>query len=145
MKVMLCGHRELHDRTAVEKWLLETCAGLIDQGADTFYLGGYGAFDALGADMLRRLKGQYSHIRVCLIVPYPDIKKITDKYDELIYPPLEHVPRRYAIVKRNEWMVRESDTVVAYVLYSWGGAASTLRYAQKHRKQIIGFKRLADA
>jgi len=45
MKVTFCGHKELADRMAVKQWLQSVCRELILQGADEFYLGGYGAFD----------------------------------------------------------------------------------------------------
>ena len=62
---------------------------------------------------------------------------ITDGYDGTVYPPLESVPRRFAISRRNEWMVQESDTVVAYVTHGWGGAAKTLDYARRKNRRII--------
>ncbi len=52
------------------------------------------------------------------------------------YPPIEAVPKKFAIVKRNEYMVDKSDAV-AYVKKSWGGATITLEYAQKKKKKII--------
>jgi len=60
-----------------------------------------------------------------------------DGYDETIYPPLESIPRKFAILRRNEWMVQESDIVVAYVNHGWGGAAKTLQYARRKKKRII--------
>lgn len=50
-------------------------------------------------------------------------------YDGTTYPPLEKVPPRYAIVKRNKWMVSASDIVISGVRHDWGGAAKTLVYA----------------
>ena len=64
---------------------------------------------------------------------------LTDGYDETVYPPLESVPKRYAISRRNEWMVRESDIVVAYVIRGFGGAAKTLEFAQRKKKRIIAY------
>ena len=64
---------------------------------------------------------------------------LTDGYDETVYPPLESVPKRYAISRRNEWMVRESDIVIAYVIRGFGGAAKTLEYAQRKKKRIVIF------
>ena len=57
-------------------------------------------------------------------------------YDEAIYPPLEDVLPRFAIVKRNEWMVRQADLVLAYVVVSFGGAAKTLEYARRKGKPV---------
>ena len=34
-------------------------------------------------------------------------------YDDVIFPPLESVPRKFAVLKRNEWMVEEADLVIA--------------------------------
>lgn len=140
MKIVFCGHRELHDHEIVRNWLVTVCSELIADGAEHFYLGGYGAFDMLCADVLRQLKKEHRHIQLSLILPYPDTRRVTTGYDELIYPPLENVPRRFAIVRRNEWMVRSADVVVAYVMYDWGGAAKTLARARKLNKQIICFQ-----
>ena len=65
---------------------------------------------------------------------------ITDGYDSTVYPPLESVPRRFAISRRNEWMVSESDVVVAYVIRGFGGAPRTLDYARRKKKPIIRFQ-----
>ena len=42
----------------------------------------------------------------------------------------ENVPPRYAIVRRNEWMVRESDVVISGVTHGWGGENFGLCAAQ---------------
>ena len=34
-------------------------------------------------------------------------------------------------------MVEEADLVIAYVMYSWGGAVKTLEYAKRKKKTII--------
>ena len=118
--VTFCGHREIANVGRVREWLNKVCIQLIDDGASEFFLGGYGAFDRLCADVLRGLKGRFRHIRLVLVLPYLDSALSREGYDETVYPPLESVPRRYAILRRNEWMVRRSDVIVAYVLHSWG-------------------------
>ena len=62
-------------------------------------------------------------------------------YDEIVYPELESVPWKFAISKRNEWMVEQADIVIAFVDHDWGGAATTLQYAKRKKKTIIN---LAD-
>lgn len=54
--------------------------------------------------------------------------------------PLETVPRRFAISRRNRWMVDAADVVVACVLHDWGGAAATLQYARQKGKRIISYR-----
>ena len=91
------------------------------------------------AAVLRELKRTNPHIRLILVLPYLNSSILTDGYDETVYPPLESVPRRFAISRRNEWMVMEGDAVVAYVTHGWGGAAKTLEYARRKKKKILLF------
>jgi len=83
---------------------------------------------------------------VLLITPYiteshqkklnedPQIKAL---YDAIIYPPLESVPLRYAISRRNEWMIEQADLVIAFVTHTFGGAHKALSFAQRKKKKII--------
>ncbi len=134
---MFCGHKEISEPDKLQRWLVETVEALIQRGADTFYLGGYGAFDRLAANVVWSKKRLYPSVQSILVLPYLDRAVDATDYDSMIYPPLENVPRRYAISKRNEWMVDHSDVVVAYVIHEWGGAATTLRYAKRKHKEII--------
>ena len=139
MTVTFCGHAQISQSEKIEKWLYDVTQKLIEQGATTFYLGGYGAFDSLAASVLREQKKQYPQIELVLVLAYLNTGRNTSGYDSTVYPPLETVPRRFAISHRNRWMVETSDVVVAYVLHDWGGAAATLRCARKKKKQIISY------
>lgn len=137
--VTFCGHRDFYGDDAVKRWLRDTVEKLIRRGADDFLLGGYGGFDACAASVVWELKKQYPAIRSTLVLPYLDRKVDATKYDATLYPSLEKVPRRFAISKRNEYMVNEADIVVAYVTHDWGGAATTLAYAKRKKKEIINY------
>ena len=52
-------------------------------------------------------------------------------FDEVIYPALENVPPKYAIIRRNKWMVDRADLLIAYITHGWGGAARTYHYAKR--------------
>ena len=140
MTVTFCGHAQISQREEIEKWLYTVTQDLIEQGATTFYLGGYGAFDSLAASVLRTQKKQYPQIELILVLAYLNTGRDTSGYDSTVYPPLETVPRRFAISHRNRWMVESADVVVAYVLHDWGGAATTLRCAKQKKKQIISYR-----
>ena len=137
MIVAFCGHREIQEPETVKTWLNEVVESLIFEGADCFYLGGYGQFDALAAAVVREQKKQHPQIRSVLVLPYLDRTFDAADYDETIYPPLENVPRRYAITRRNEYMADCADVIVAYVIHSFGGAYKTLCYAQRKKMRII--------
>ena len=139
MIVTFCGHAQISQSKKIETWLYDVTQKLIEQGATTFYLGGYGAFDSLAASVLRAQKKRYPQIELVLVLAYLNAGKKVSSYDRTVYPPLETVPRRFAISRRNRWMVETSDVVMAYVLHDWGGAATTLRCARKKKKQIISY------
>lgn len=137
MTVTFCGHSNTPYSDEIKQWLYQVVKELIEQGAEKFYLGGYGNFDSMAASVVWSLKKKYSHIQSILVVPYLDKKIDTFNYDDKIYPPLENVPRKYAIEHRNRWMVDNSDVIVVYVRHSWGGAAQMLKRAKRKELTII--------
>ena len=139
MIVTFCGHSQTRNQDNVAGWLDIILPALIEGGANTFYLGGYGDFDRLATAAVRRQKAVYPHIESILVLPYLNRKFDVSAYDSTTYPPLENVPPRYAITKRNQWMVCESDVVISGVTHSWGGAAKTLDCAGRRGKVIFQF------
>jgi len=139
MIVTFCGHRQVDNQDAVSKWLDLILPSLIEGGAITFYLGGYGAFDRLAAAAIRRQKLTYPSIESVLVLPYLNRDVDASDYDRTTYPPLEKVPPRYAIVKRNHWMVEGADVVISGVVHGWGGAAKTLSHARRKGKVIFQY------
>lgn len=144
MIVTFCGHRDFVETAEAENQLTMFLEKYARENVRLVcYNGGYGNFDYFAAKCVQRMQEQYSNIRNCLVLPYIDqpfldrIAVFTNRFDETIYPPLENVPRRYAIIRRNEWMVDSADVVIACVKYSWGGAARTLEYAKRKNKNII--------
>ena len=136
MTVTFCGHGNETYSDEIRKRLSDTIEELILQGADEFLLGGYGSFDLMAAYTVRSFKAKYPHIKSVLVVPYIDRSFDKELYDYSEYPPLESVPKRLAILKRNEYMVNRSDIVIAYISHNWGGAAKTFDYAVRRGKSL---------
>ena len=137
MVITFCGHRDVQKPQMVKAWLNEVVEGLILEGASCLYLGGCGQFDALAAAVVQEQKKQYPQICSVLVLPYLDRKYDVSLYDESIYPPLETVPVRFAIWGRNECMIDMADCVIAFVTHDFGGAYTSLCYAQRKHKRII--------
>lgn len=143
MIITFCGHSDFLFSDDVKQQLKNILVSEIRKNPTCkFYLGGYGDFDSFCLRSLRELKKEFQDIELIFITPYIDknysrLEFAKYHYDDIIFPPLESVPRKFAILKRNEWMVEEADLVIAYVKYSWGGAAKTLEYANRKKKQII--------
>ena len=83
-----------------------------------------------------------------VVLPYMMAKINTDKdfyknlYDDIIIPmELSDTHYKSAITKRNRWIIDRSDFLIAYVYRDFGGAYTTLKYANRMNKEIIN---LAD-
>ena len=112
-----------------------------NQQADTFYVGRQGSFDALVYATLRELAAEYPHIRYAAVLERLSGKN-TDDFTETLFPgAMENVPPRFAIDRRNNWMLQQADFVVVYVTHTWGGAAKFAGKAEKQGKTVIN---LAD-
>ncbi len=140
MVVTFLGHSKIPVDSKLEQWMEKTLLALIQEGADQFLLGGYGDFDNFAAKMVRKCKNTHPDIHSLLVIPYLGRDFNPNIYDNSVYPYLEEVPKRFAISKRNEWMVEEADVVVAYLINYAGGSGRTMEYAQRKKKKIIWYQ-----
>ena len=143
MFVTFCGHRVFVKSVCVEKALTALLEDYARKNKKLIcYNGGYGKFDYFAAACVEKLQIRYMNICNCLVIPYiypqflEGISKIKNHFNETIYPPLENVHKKYAIIRRNEWMIDHADVLIACVHSSWGGAAQTLTYAKRKNKII---------
>ena len=138
MVVTFFGHRDAP--ASVESPLTETLVDLIEnRGATLFYVGNNGEFDRIVQNKLTVLQHQYPCIQICVVLAYlPGERNDNKALLNTVYPEgLELVPKRFAICRRNEWMIAQSDLVVTYVKRSFGGAARYAAIAEKRGKPII--------
>jgi uncharacterized phage-like protein YoqJ len=142
MIITFAGHSTVFSCEQVKEAVKEQIKNNISSNEKTvFYLGGYGEFDSICACACSELKKEYS-IEVVYVTPYINHSKIKEMqesglYDTSIYPPLENVPPKFAILKRNEWMIENANLVIAYVKNNYGGAYKTLNTAKRKKKKII--------
>lgn len=140
MIITFCGHSNFRVERDCETRMITLLEEISKGRQIDFYLGGYGNFDSFAKECAKKFKKKHPDSRVVFITPYlnkwlDDRRSYLEKeYDEIIYPELEGVPMKFAISKRNEWMVNQADYVIAYVCTHRGGAYKTLLYAHKHNK-----------
>ena len=142
------GHSEIREN------ITQVLADAVDQhiteySVTDFLVGNYGAFDRMAAATVKEAKARHPGIRLFLMLPYrPEQgRPLPDRegYDNFVYPAeMEGVPLKLAIPRLNRIMVEDADYAIAYVRYTWGGAATTLEYAQvRERKGLIHIENLA--
>lgn len=137
-----CGHRKIYVPNLSEKVERIVIDLIRNQNIRTFYSGNMGEFDNLCEEVIRKLKRQYSDIKIFWIAPYftQKMNKFNREqgiiYDGIIIPNLGMVYYKQAIIKRNQWMVDNADTVICYIEHEYGGAYNTMKYAKKGNIKI---------
>lgn len=132
------GHRDCP--ASVMPKLRTVLVDLIEHhGVEQFYVGRQGNFDTMVRAVLRELAKTYPQIRYAVVFEQlPKLRGDARCFSDAIFPEgMEDVPPRFAISRRNEWMLRRADMVVTYVTHSWGGAAQYAKKAGKQGKIVL--------
>ena len=132
------GHRDVtHDIRSKLQFIIEQL--ITEEQINSFYVGHQGQFDSMVYSVLKELKGKYPQIRYTVVLAYMPDEHTKEVYGEnTLYPDgLETVPRRFAISKRNDWMIQQSDYAVCYVHKITGGAAKFREKAERKGLRII--------
>ncbi len=139
------GHSKIDDKGELYKKLVSVIEKLItEENVTEFWVGNYGQFDGLSAKAVRELKKTYPHIKLELIIPY--LTTSINEYKEMYYKNYDNIlmadipektPKRFHIVKCNEYIVNSSDCLICYINHGWGGAAGTAEYARRKKIKII--------
>ena len=146
MTIAFAGHSSIASGDEIKKMVKkEIKNNIFGSNKVVCLLGGYGDFDEICASACRELKSEYDFIETAYVSPYISLSeqnKIKEMqalalYDTSIYPPIENVPPKFAIAKRNEWMMTNADLVIAYVSQKRGGAYKSLQVAKRRNKKII--------
>ena len=140
---MVCtffGHRKVYEK--IEPILRSTLIDLIENHeVKKFYVGNHGSFDSMVCRVLADLSTRYPITYYIVLAYMPkqrDCLDLTDHTRTIFPEKIETVPRRFAIIYRNKWMIRQADYVVTYTTNHIGsGAAQFKALAEKQGKTII--------
>ena len=125
----------------IREKLRERIVDLIEtEEVSLFYVGHQGEFDRMVCSLLRELKKKYDIDYAIVLAYLPEKCSAADTRDlsDTLFPDgIEKVPKRFAIVWRNRWMLQRSDYVITYVRRSWGGAAQFAELAQRQKKTVL--------
>ena len=139
------GHRSLgydFDKNLLEIEILK----LIDSGVNTFLVGMAVGFDSACFKVLEQIRKQKEiKIIACIPCKNQDIN-FTDKqkleYRKMVnsadgYVLVEQEYTKGCMLKRNRYMVDNSEYLICYLRNNLGGTKYTVDYAQKKGKNII--------
>lgn len=114
---------------------------IIDYGVTEFVVGQYGAFDRMAARTVIKAKALFPEISLSILLPYhPFERKIRapEGYDNTFYPPgMENIPRRFAIIRANQYMVTHCDYLIAYAWQPASNSKQLVEFARRQPNVII--------
>lgn len=134
------GHRNLSPK--IEPILRSAIIDLIENHNVTlFYVGNHGAFDSMVYKVLHELSEKYEikYYVVLAYLPKETNKHFYNDYSDTILPDgIENVPKKFAIVYRNKWMIKKSDYVITYIINRFKSNCTQFKeFAEKQGKTII--------
>lgn len=140
------GHRDCPP--SVKEKLCTVLIDLIEnRSVNLFYVGRNGAFDGIVRSVLRELVQEYPQIHYAVVLEHMPGKQKQEEYedysDTVLPEGIEEVPPRFAISRRNKWMLFQSDFVVTYIIRSWGNAAQFAKIAERQKKTVINLAELS--
>ena len=112
---------------------------IVHCGVTEFIVGNYGGFDRMAARAVISAKALYPGITLLLLLSYHPAERPIETppgFDGTFYPPgMESVPRRYAIVRANRYMIDHVDYLIAYAWHPASNAKELTAYAL--RKGVV--------
>ncbi len=144
------GHRNLPpDSTELQADLERAVTELIEWGVVFFGNGGALGFDILAAETVMRLKKDYPHIKLVMVLPCPPEQqslKWNDEQKKRYYSILERADKvrilspqytNSCMLERNRHMVAHSGFLICYLRQNSGGTFYTVNYAERCGVEII--------
>jgi len=130
------GHRTVTQNIRDElfsqiSYIIESC------GVDTFWVGHQGSFDETVISVLESIKKVYPCISCNIVLS--NLRKANNSslgLDTVFPEELEGSIPRFAIDKRNRWMIEHSDFAITYVMRD-GGAQKYKDILLKKNKTVI--------
>lgn len=113
---------------------------IVDYGVTEFVVGQYGAFDRLAVQAVRKIKEEFPTVKLTILLPFHPSErgaKTPEGCDGTLYPPgLENVPKRFSIVRANQYMIRHCNYLIAY---AWQAGSNSLRLTEqaKRRRDLV--------
>lgn len=90
---------------------------IVKHGVTDFVVGRYGNFDRLAAQAVIVAKERHPDVALTLLMPYyhSNAGPLPDGFNGSIFPDgLETVPKRVAILRANQYMIRHCEHMIVY-------------------------------
>lgn len=132
------GHRNTPEN--IKEKLKQTIITLIEsENVTGFLVGNNGMFDLLVKQTLAELSALYPITYYIVLSALPKDNQMIPH--SLLPEGFEKFPPKFAIDRRNDYMLKKSDFVICYSSHHFGGAGKFTEKAIKKNKRVINLYR----
>ena len=137
---MICtffGHRDAPDN--IRNLLKSTVLTLINKnGVKKFYIGNNGNFDFLAQSILEEVVKSETSVEYFIVISTLGEKVVFGNRNNTLFPEgLETALPKFAISKRNDWLIKNADFAITYVRNSYSNAYKLATKAKKKGLTVI--------
>ncbi len=132
------GHSDCYNYESVEEKLYLAIERLIvEKSVSTFYVGTHGRFDKYAYMVLCELEKIYQ-IKVFVVLSHMHTIPEYCTNAKLLYPEsVKKTPYKFAIVKRNEYMIKNSQFMICYINNSFSNTYNFVKLALNKKLEIV--------
>ncbi len=150
MKCTFCGHYHM-SCTEIYDDIKISIKNLIENGVTTFYSACRTDFDLECIRAVGELKDTYKEVGNYIVIAFNDQDYI-DRFcfickfykAETIFTINDEIPAQHAIPALNNWLLNNSDCILAYVERNHGDAFTMLDKARNNSKDYFNIINLAE-
>ena len=123
---------------------------IVNEGYVHFRTGGAIGFDTIAAISVLKLKKEFPHIKLHLILPCKDQDRYMNRFERKFYrytlaraDSVTYIQERYSngvMARRNRALVDGSGICVAFLTHAKGGTFQTVNMARKAKIGVINLK-----
>ncbi len=137
MNCTFFGHRNATDE--VKASLKNIILYLVEkEHIERFLVGNNGNFDFYAQCVLQELKNEGRDICYDIILSRVGEKALSDNQNNTLFPEeLENTIPKYTISKRNDWLIKSSNILIAYVKHNFSNSGKWMEKAQKRGLKVI--------
>ncbi|MBR6675985.1 MAG: hypothetical protein IKL24_01490 [Clostridia bacterium] len=134
------GHRKVYSN--IENELMNSIREMvIKNNVTVFYVGNHGEFDAAVLRCLKRIKTEFPNISYYVVLAYLPTENskisVEDQGRTLFPEGIENALPKFAIIKRNMWMIEKCDYVITFVKNEQGMSARFKETAEQKGKNVV--------
>ena len=116
---------------------------LIDSGVTSFYVGNNGQFDYTVQKVLESISLKRSNFKYFIVLSRLSEAPLNGATSKTLFPEeLECAMPRFAISKRNEWLISHSDIAICFVTHTFSNSHKWLEKSQRKGLKIINLSSL---